>query len=458
MMHDILIQLWPALALGVLGAIVFALIGIISGTDETTTMVPLTLMVIMLGAPPAGVFTFWLAGAVAKHMTHAIPTALLGIPGDTMATPMLEETNALKRLGVPHIALKKMISSAIISAFIAVPCAVLFALLLAPFGDLIKTLAPWIFLCAAILIAYFSKGKWVSVLLLIPFVLVVLALKTFTGEFNVKLSVTYFLAIAIGPLVADLALVLNPKTRKLMKKNQANEVTVAPDVKLWKGYFPNPLKILDKTQLKWVSITSVISSATFVFSPVAMTVIMGELVNSRIKNTYHRLTTTLSAKNGVTESTYIAEALIPLIAFGLPLSPVAAGPAAPLFNAPPVFTVASDGQAGNNLHNLLAPSEFFVFGLLSVIIAGLISYPFAMNYARPAALFVTKKISHEAIIATFVGLILVVSLWEGGLIGVAVVTVLGFIGGILAKRFNFNTGCQFMGYYVAILTIPALFK
>ena len=37
----------------------------------------------------------------------------------------------------------------------------------------------------------------------------------------------------------------------------------------------------------------------------------------------------LSARNGVTEATYIAEALIPLIAFGLPLSPVAAGPAAP---------------------------------------------------------------------------------------------------------------------------------
>ncbi len=46
----------------------------------------------------------------------------------------------------------------------------------------------------------------------------------------------------------------------------------------------------------------------------------------------------IAARNGTTESTYIAEALIPLIAFGLPLSPVAAGPAAPLFNAPPVFT------------------------------------------------------------------------------------------------------------------------
>lgn len=41
--------------------------------------------------------------------------------------------------------------------------------------------------------------------------------------------------------------------------------------------------------------------------------------------------------NGVTESTYIAEAIIPLIAFGIPLSPVALGPASPLFNAPPIL-------------------------------------------------------------------------------------------------------------------------
>ena len=66
---------------------------------------------------------------------------------------------------------------------------------------------------------------------------------------------------------------------------------------------------------------------------------MGELVGSRVKHVYHRLTTVITARNGVTESTYLAEALIPLIAFGLPLSPVAAGPAAPLFNAPPRFSV-----------------------------------------------------------------------------------------------------------------------
>ena len=58
--------------------------------------------------------------------------------------------------------------------------------------------------------------------------------------------------------------------------------------------------------------------------------------------------------NGVTESTYIAEAIIPLIAFGIPLSPVALGPASPLFNAPPIFTV----DPVNNLHTLMSSWDF----------------------------------------------------------------------------------------------------
>jgi len=54
----------------------------------------------------------------------------------------------------------------------------------------------------------------------------------------------------------------------------------------------------------------------------------------------------MAVKNGTTESTYLAETLIPLVAFGLPLSPVAAGPAAALFNAPPVYTVNAPGRRG----------------------------------------------------------------------------------------------------------------
>lgn len=451
-------QIGVAAGMGLIGAVVFAAIGLVSGTDETTTLAPLTLLVVLLGVPPAGVFTFFLAGAVAKHMTHAVPTALLGIPGDTLATPLLQDADMLRKLGVPHIALRKMVSGAIIAAFIAVPLAVLFAVMLAPFGSAITKTAPWIFLCAALLIAYFSKGRWSAVALLIPFVVVIIALQTLTAKYDTKLSISYFLGIAIGPLIADLFTVLSPQGRARMSRDKVQQFNLAPDVKGWSGYFPNPFKVLDKKQTGWTLTTAAISSATFVFSPVAMTVVLGELVGSRIKHAYHRLTTVLAARNGVTEATYIAEALIPLIAFGLPLSPVAAGPAAPLFNAPPRFTVDAVTGQTHNLHNLLSHWEFLGYGLLSVALAALVSYPFAMNYARRAALFVSRKISHEAIIATFVGLIVVISFWEGGLLGLLVILTMGLLGGLLSRNFGFNTGVQFMGYYTAVLSVPALIK
>ena len=126
---------------------------------------------------------------------------------------------------------------------------------------------------------------------------------------------------------------------------------------------------------------------------------LGEIVGARTKHAYHRLTSMMSVKNGVTESTYIAETLIPLVAIGLPLSPVAAGPAAPLFNAPPVFTIDTATGATNNLHDLLSPWDFLGYGLLAVVLAAVIAYPFSMNYARSAASWVVRRLSQEAIIA-----------------------------------------------------------
>ncbi|MGA3682982.1 tripartite tricarboxylate transporter permease [Pseudomonas graminis] len=456
MMTPLLEPILIAFGMGILGAVIFAGIGLISGSDETTTLAPLTLLVVLLGVPAPGVLTFFLAGAVAKHMTHAVPTALLGIPGDTLATPLMREANFLRNLGVPHVALRKMISGAVIAALIAVPMAVLFAVMLAPFGDTIKHAAPWVFLLAAIAIAWFSKGRLAAVLTLIPFVMVIVGLQSITAQYGAKLSVSYFLGIAIGPLIAALFSMLAPAEREVMRRQEVRTFFLFPDVKSWGGFYPNPLKVLDNRQSMWTVITAAISSATFVFSPVAMTVIMGELVGSRFRHVYHRLTTVITARNGVTEATYIAEALIPLIAFGLPLSPVAAGPAAPLFNAPPRFNIdAATGQV-HNLHSLLNTWEFLGYGLLAVIVAILIAYPFTMNYAHRAASYVSRKISHEAVISTFVGLILVIGIWEGGALGLLVIVTVGLLGGFLSRFLGFNIGVQFMGYYTAVLTVPAL--
>ena len=454
-MHALAGDLPVALGMGLAGAVIFAAVGLVSGTDETTTIAPVTLLVVLLGVPPVGVFTFWLAAAVSKHMTHAIPTALLGIPGDTMAVPLMPQATALRMLGVPHIALRKMVAAALVSAVIAVPLSVLFALVLAPFGHAVTGAAPILFLLAALLIAYFSAGRWASVLLLFPFVLVIVALQTLTAAHGLKLAVSYFLGIAVGPLVADLLSTLSPVERSRLRRDGPRRFTIAPEIRGWKGFYPNPFKVLDAVQARWVAAAAVVSSATFVFSPVAMTVVLGEAVASRVRHPYHRLTTVLAVRNGVTESTYIAEAIIPLVAFGLPLSPVAAGPAAPLFNAPPRFFVDAAHHHVLNLHTLMTPTQFLFYGLLAVLLAALIAYPLAMNYARVAAVFVSRRISHEAIIATFVGLVLVIGFWEGGLLGMLVILSVGLLGGLLNRIFGFNTGVQFMGFYVAALSVPA---
>ena len=448
--------LW-AIGMGLLGAIVFAAIGLVSGTDETAVVAPITLLVVLLGVPAAGVFSFFLAAVISKHITHAIPTTLLGIPGDTMAVPMLADAQQLRELGVPHIALRKAISGGVVSAFIAVPMAVLFAWILSPVADEIGEAAPWIFAGAAILIALTSKGRWAAVAALFPFVLLVVGINSFvTSQLGHGLSISFFLGIATGPLIADLFLAMSPTGRKTLERSGPSEFALAPDVRTWSGRMPNPLKVLDRKQAAYTAGASVVSSATFVFSPVAMTVMMGEAVGARVKNGYHRLTTKMAVRNGTTESTYIAETMIPLIALGLPLSPMAAGPAAPLFNAPPVYTVDTATGQTNNLHDLLTTWEFLAFGLIAVAIATLVAYPFAMTNAHRAASWVMRNVSHEAIIGAFAGLILVICLYEGGLLAVLVTLTVGLVGGLLNRMFGVHSGVQFMGYYAAVLTVPAI--
>lgn len=457
-MSAVAYEIVMALSLGLLGSVLFSAIGLISGTDETTTIAPMTLLVVLLGAPPVAIFTFWMCSAISKHMTHAVPTALLGIPGDTLALPLMQQADTLRNLGAPHIALRKMLAGGVISAFIAVPCSVMFAVILAPFGMYITAAAPWIFIVATLFIAYLSTGKWASIIVLIPFTLLILALQDYTHDHGVQLGVSYFLGIAVGPLVAELVLAVSPMERARMDRVGRRETFLAADVKSWDGYFPNPFRVLDRGQVIATAIAAVISSATFVFSPVAVTVIAGEIVGSRVKHAYHRLTTVIAVRNGVTESTYISGAIIPLIAFGLPLSPVAVGPAAPLFNAPPRFSVDPVTGAVTNLHSLMSATEFLVWGLVSVVIATAVAYPLAMNYARAAASFVSRHISHEAIIATFVGMVLVIGLWDGGVVALLVIGTIGLVGGLMYRVLGVNPGVQFMGYYAAVLSVPAIMK
>jgi putative tricarboxylic transport membrane protein len=213
------------------------------------------------------------------------------------------------------------------------------------------------------------------------------------------------------------------------------------------------LKILSGEQKFFTAVTTFISSLTFVFSPVGMTSLMGEIVGSRTKGAYKKSTTSLAVMNGVTESTYIAETIIPLIAFGIPLSPVALGPASPLFIAPPVFTI----DPVNNLHTYLTSWDFFLYGAIGLIVAALIAYPFTMNYARKASVLVMKYISQEAIVAMFIGLACLLAFHEGQVVGIVLTFTVAAVGGLLNRILGIGAGVQFMVFYASAWIMLKMF-
>jgi putative tricarboxylic transport membrane protein len=442
----------------VVGGILYSIIGIIPGTDETATMAPITLILVLLGFEPVVLFSWFIGIAVAIQITHTIPTAMAALPGSTMAVPMVYNCSLAKRLGVPHVAMRKMAAGSLIGSIIAIPVSLGFAMLLAPVGSAIKPYIGMIFAIAAIILAYMSGAKWGAVIALLPYAFLIQGLQFVAMESVGKtLFISIFMGITIGPMIAEIFNVFVPKIRQNQMREKPNEVWLAPEVKHATGWFPNPFKILTRNQNIKVAVASVISSCTFTFSPVGMTVMLGELIGGRCKELYDKIMTTIAAMDAITNATYLGELIIPLFAFGLPLSPMALGPGAPLFNAPPRFTI----EPINNLHNFLQPWHYIVYGYIGIIGGALIGYPVAIKYARSWTEKMFRTISHEALIGAFLGLIMMLAFYEAGLMGIFIALTIGLIGGILHNLFGIHTGVQFMAYYASgwiVTTLMTLAK
>lgn len=430
------------------GGLIFTFIGIIPGTDETATMAPLTLVLVLLGLEPAVLLAWFIGIAVAIQITHTIPTAMTVLPGSTMAVPMIPYCKTAKSLGVPHVAMRKMAAGSLIGSLVAVPVSVGFALLLAPLGQTIKPYIGLIFTLGACLIAYMSKAKWGGVLGLIPFAFLIQGLQRIAIEGVGKpLFISIFMGITIGPMVSEIFSLFIPHLKEERRRDKPNEIWLAPEKKKEYALFPNPLTVLNKKQRRLAIAGSALASCTFTFSPVGMTVLIGELISGRSKEVYDKVTTTVGVQDAITNATYLGELIIPLLAFGLPLSPVALGPAAPLFNAPPVFSI--QGDTIHNLHTFLQWYDYLIFGLIGVVGGSLIAYPLAIKKARVWTEKMFRRISHEALIGSFLGLIAMLAFYEAGILGIFIAITIGLFSGVLHHRFKIHTGVQFMAYYAS---------
>jgi hypothetical protein len=70
---------------------------------------------------------------VAIQISHTIPTAMSALPGSTMAVPMVLNCSIAKRLGVPHMAMRKMASGSLVGTIFVLPLALIVALHPVPF-------------------------------------------------------------------------------------------------------------------------------------------------------------------------------------------------------------------------------------------------------------------------------------------------------------------------------------
>ena len=439
-----------AVAAAVVGGMLYTLVGIIPGTDETATMVPITIILVLAGAP-AGVLFAWEVGIiVAMQISHTIPTAMSALPGSTMAVPMVLNCSIAKRLGVPHMAMRKMAAGSVVGTVFALPLALVVALILSPLGGAISAHAGLIFTICALLIAYISSAKWGAVAAVIPFAIFIQALQRIAIEGHGSTVFTsIFMGITIGPMIYELFGALIPSRRKQFSKDAPNETWLAPDSKQKLSFFPNPFKQL--TQVGLCATWTAVSCVGFTMSPVGMTVLSGEASAGRCKELYDRVSTCLSVEDSTSNATYIAGLIIPLLGLGgVAVGGVAAGPAAPLFSCAPRFDI------GNNLAQILTIPDFILFGFIGIVGGALVAYPIAMHKARSWTELMLRSISHEALIGAFCGLVVMLAFYEAGILGVFLALTIGLVGGFLHTVFGVHTGVQFMTYYASAWIVTQL--
>ncbi|MBI5472465.1 MAG: tripartite tricarboxylate transporter permease [Ignavibacteriae bacterium] len=433
-----------ALLAAVVASLLYFIIGLIPGTDETASIAPIILLLVLANIPPEVILCFFMAAIAAMETSNSVPSAIAIIPGSTMTVPFLDACEVGRRYGIPHILLRKMLAASVVGVVIALPIALVFGSILQPFGNVIRSYAPWAFLLGALLIALFSKARWAAVLAVLPFATFIGATQELSSKLvGHSMFISFFMGIALGPMIIDIFVLLSPPVSRSLRSNSASSVNIVREGTELQSM--NPMRVLGRRQLGLTSVAAAITSFFFVLSPVGMTVLVGGLAEKIRGSALKRLLDKIVAMDAVNNSTYIAETLIPLIAVGLPLSPMALGPAAPLFNAPPRFTI----EPVNNIHTLLSTNAIAMFSVLGALVGISISYFLAFRRARTWCTWTLRFISMETLISAFVGLAIVLAYNEAGVVGILATFAMALLAGFMNRFLRVELGVLYMSFYAS---------
>ncbi|WP_297005796.1 tripartite tricarboxylate transporter permease [uncultured Corynebacterium sp.] len=443
----------PALMLQMLIAalaaiLLYTFIGFIPGTDETSVLVPVTLALALAGVDPMVLLTFFIAAVVTLNLANAIPTALVGLPGGVLSAPMMEHSLHLKREGRAAETIRKMAAGSAVGTVIAIPVSFAIASAIAPFADTLREHGNLMFVGGAVLLSLLGRNRLLNLLAIIPMSLLFQGLLSLYRDRGVipedgNISISFFLGITIGPLLVSVLGLLNKTIRDAMPRHGALRVdlatktgTTGPAAAL------NPTSILTRSETTRTALASLATTPLFFLSPVGLTFLLGELVAGRRGDRTERANRGVAGMNGVAHASYLSGTIIPLLAVGIPLSPVAIGPAQALFNAPPAFDLDS------NLHHTLSTASFMVAVVVGALLALVLTYVIAVRYSYRITYFVMRYIAHEAVLGLFIGFILLLAYLDAGVVNIFGVLLVGVACGTLNKL-GVGYGVQFMTLYAS---------
>lgn len=430
--------------------VVYTLIGFIPGTDETSVLVPITLSLVLSGIDPKVILAFFIASIITLSVTNAIPTALVGLPGGVMASPMMEYSLYLKDKGLSSVVIKKMAVGSLIGVVVALPTSLILANLIAPYGEILKEYSSLLFVFGAIFLSLLSKAKLLSIFSIIPLSMLFMSLRHLYWSTGVvpetkNITVSFFLGITIGPLIISLVELFKKENREKLSTDKNKEIVIPTS----ETKELNPFKIVTKDEIGKAAISSFLANFLFVLSPVGLTILFGETMGKSKKDKTEKSFLTITVMSAMIQATYISGILIPIIAIGIPLSPVSIGPGIALFDAQPVFTTE------NNIHHILSFKEMLIPILLAVVISIIVAYVLTNKYASTISNFVLKKIPHEAILGLFISFIVLLSYMDAGIVNIFGVLLIGIVSGFLNRQ-GVNYGVQFMTLYAAPWIITKL--
>ncbi|MDY0214600.1 MAG: tripartite tricarboxylate transporter permease [Bacilli bacterium] len=453
------------LGIALLMTILYVIIGIIPGTDETSVLVPMTVILVSLKLDPLLIMTGFIAAVVTLNITDSIPTAITSIPGGVMSTPLVGPSQTLKKHGYTSYSVQWMMIGSLIGVLVSLPIALafwgIFEFISVQTGmqvsNFIKQYNEYIFLGGAILMSMTSKKKWVGLLTIIPFGFATaflrnpsLVIEGTLLNFLVagrKLSMTpFFLSITTGPLVYGLFELLFPSVFKKQKVEGKMTVLLEQDIKKVKT---GTKKVVRKT-----AISSALGSLLFFLSPVGVTMMLGEFATRDEKDEVQQAIQGVAVVNGISSATYLAGILISLFVFAFPISPAALGPGSVIFNAGANGVDGTFIQFGNS--GLTLPKGNLLVAIIIGIVVGVsISVFLGMKYSRKMTELVFKYIAQETVLIFLFSIIALLSFAEAGVYGLIIVLAVGLFSGWLNKK-GAGYGVQFMALYAGGLFITLL--